>query len=72
MTFDISLDTLTVPEKIQLLEKVWDDLCRNAGSIESPPWHQEVLLERRRRLEDGRATLSTWEDAKTRLMSLGK
>jgi len=72
MTFDISLDTLTVPEKIQLLEKVWDDFCRNAGSIESPPWHQEVLLERRRRLEDGRATLSTWEDAKTRLMSLGK
>jgi putative addiction module component (TIGR02574 family) len=72
MTFDISLDTLTVPEKIQLLKKVWNDLCRNAGSIESPPWHQEVLLERRRRLEDGRATLSTWEDAKTRLMSLGK
>ena len=72
MTFDISPDTLTVPNKIQLLEKVSDDLRRNAGSIESPLWHQEVLLERRRRLKDGRATLSTWEDAKTRLMSLGK
>jgi hypothetical protein len=40
--------------------------------VQSPEWHREVLEERRRRLEDGRATISSWTDAKARLMQLGE
>jgi len=40
--------------------------------VPSPEWHRDILEERTRRLEDGRATVATWTDAKARLMKLGQ
>lgn len=72
MSVNISIEALTVAEKVQLLESVWQSLCRQSGDVQSPDWHQEVLDERRRRLEDGRATVSPWADARARLLQLGR
>ena len=72
MSMDVSLDGLTVAEKVQLLEKVWDSLCRDSGDVRSPEWHRTVLEERARRLAEGTATISAWADAKERLLKLGK
>jgi putative addiction module component (TIGR02574 family) len=75
MSVDIQLESLSVAEKVQLLESVWQSLCAHPGDVRSPEWHREVLEERRRRLEEGRAgraTISTWADAKARLMQLGR
>lgn len=72
MTVDINVETLSVAEKVQLLERNWQNFCTHPCDVRSPEWHLEVLDERRRRLEDGLATLSTWADAKTRLMQLGR
>ena len=72
MSLEISLDNLSVAEKVQLLERVWDDLCRETGNVRSPDWHRAVLDERRRRLESGEASVSSWADAKERLLKLGK
>jgi len=72
MSIDIPLDNLSVAEKVQLLERVWENLCRQTGNVRSPDWHKAVLAERRRRLESGEATVSSWADAKDRLMKLGK
>jgi putative addiction module component (TIGR02574 family) len=72
MSTDIPLDHLSVAEKIQLLERVWDNLCRERGDVRSPDWHKAVLDERRRRLESGSTTVSNWADTKERLLKLGK
>ncbi|MFM7138643.1 MAG: addiction module protein [Planctomycetota bacterium] len=72
MAIDIQIDSLSVAEKVQLLESVWQSLCACPCDVRSPEWHREVLDERRRRLEDGRATISAWPDAKARLMQLGR
>lgn len=72
MSVDIQLDRMSVAEKVQLLESVWQSLCARPCDVKSPEWHREVLEERRRRLEDGRATISAWPDAKARLMQLGR
>ena len=72
MSLDIQLDSMSVAEKVQLLESVWQSLCGCPGDVQSPEWHREVLEERSRRLEDGRATISAWTDAKVRLMQLGR
>jgi putative addiction module component (TIGR02574 family) len=72
MSVDIQIDSLSVAEKVQLLETVWESLCAHPGDVQSPEWHREVLEERRRRLEDGRATISSWADAKARLTQLGR
>jgi putative addiction module component (TIGR02574 family) len=72
MSIDISIETMSVAEKVRLLESVWGSLCAHPGDVQSPEWHREVLEDRRRRLEDGRATVSSWADAKARLMQLGR
>lgn len=68
----IEIEKLSVAEKVELLESVWESLCAHPGDVQSPEWHREVLDERRRRLEDGQATISAWSDAKVRLMQLGR
>ncbi|NLS92409.1 MAG: addiction module protein [Planctomycetaceae bacterium] len=72
MSSEIPLDTMSVAEKVRLLETVWDSLCANSGDVRSPEWHREVLEMRKRRLEEGRATVSPWVEAKARLLDLGR
>jgi putative addiction module component (TIGR02574 family) len=72
MSPEIPLDTMSVAEKVRLLESVWDSLCAKSGDVQSPEWHREVLEARKRRLEEGRATVSSWDEAKARLMDLGR
>jgi putative addiction module component (TIGR02574 family) len=72
MSLEIPLDTLSVSEKARLLESVWDSLCSQSGDVRSPEWHHEVLETRKRRLEDGRATVSPWNEAKARLLEVGR
>ena len=67
MATDISLETMSVAEKVRLLESVWESLCAHPGDVQSPGWHRQVLEDRRRRLDDGRATVSAWADAEADL-----
>ena len=72
MSVEIPLDNLSVSEKVRLLERVWDSLCSESGDVRSPDWHREVLETRKRRLEEGRATVSAWSEAKARLLDAGR
>ena len=55
---------MTLTEKLQLMEALWEDLSRNADALESPDWHREVLEERERRIASDEARFSDWEAAK--------
>ena len=46
MTGAISIENMTVEEKILTMESLWDDLCARAGDDLSPSWHESVLKER--------------------------
>jgi putative addiction module component (TIGR02574 family) len=72
MSVEIPLDNLSVSEKVRLLERVWDSLCTESGDVRSPEWHREVLETRKRRLEEGQATVSPWSEAKARLLDVGR
>jgi len=43
MPIELPLNTMSVEEKVQLLEHVWDNLCRQSGDVRSPEWHAEIL-----------------------------
>jgi hypothetical protein len=43
---------MSVAERIEAMEAIWDSLMVADAKIESPDWHQDVLAERRRRLHD--------------------
>jgi putative addiction module component (TIGR02574 family) len=64
MPVTLQLSDLTVSEKLQLMEALWEDLSRNADAIESPEWHREVLEDRERRIASGEVHFSDWEQAK--------
>jgi hypothetical protein len=65
MTVTLPLNDMTVTEKLQLMETLWDDLRRNADSLESPVWHREVLEEREQRIATGEAKFIDWDVAKS-------
>ena len=72
MPIELQLNTMSVGEKVQLLEQVWDDLCRQSGEVRSPDWHAAILNERMRQIENGTMSVSPWTEAKERLQKLGK
>ncbi|NCO43113.1 MAG: addiction module antitoxin RelB [Armatimonadetes bacterium CG_4_10_14_3_um_filter_66_18] len=63
----LPLDQMTVAEKLQTMERLWDDLCRAAPPVSSPAWHQHVLSDRATRVTNGTAGFADWEDAKRRI-----
>ena len=69
---ELQLNTMSVGEKVQLLEQVWDDLCRQSGEVRSPDWHAAILNERMRQIENGTMAVSPWSEAKERLQKPGK
>lgn len=69
---DDQLDALSVPEKVRLLEQVWQSLCSQPAEIPSPGWHAVVLRERARRLADGEAVRLPWSEAKAHLQRLAE
>ncbi len=60
-------ETMTVPEKLRLMEALWANLSRQEANLESPAWHENVLRERQARVNCGEATFMDWETAKQQL-----
>jgi hypothetical protein len=64
MASNLPLKTMSVEEKLQAMESLWDDLCANAESMASPAWHEDVLAERDAARERGDDESEDWEAAK--------
>ena len=46
------------------METIWDDLCKKADSISSPPWHEKVLKAREDGIKNGEDEFVDWNIAK--------
>ncbi len=68
MDISLPLDKMTSLDKIAVMEKLWDDLCRDPESIPSPNWHQEVLEAREKEINEGKAKFTTFDRAKERIL----
>jgi len=55
---------MTIAEKLQALESIWDDLCQTPDNVSSPAWHGEILRRRDQRVTDGSAQFTDWSQAK--------
>ncbi|PKL45362.1 MAG: acyl-protein synthetase [Candidatus Riflebacteria bacterium HGW-Riflebacteria-2] len=65
-TIDLNLSSFTLAQKLQLLETLWDDICRE-GNIDSPEWHDSVLKDRQKAYNEGKIATSDWQQAKKRI-----
>ena len=70
MSIELPLDSMTTADKLRVIESVWASL-KDPAELPVPDWHREVLEQRRKRLESGETSTSSWEDAKKRFNELG-
>jgi len=71
MSTDVSVDSLSTPEKLALMERLWESLAQRPADVPSPAWHGAVLADRIAAVREGRTTFIDWEDAKKRLQARG-
>ena len=69
MALSLPLSEMTLEEKLQAMEALWEDLSRTPDLIESPTWHEDILREREQRLAAGEAKFVDWDEAKAYIRS---
>jgi putative addiction module component (TIGR02574 family) len=67
MATPLAIDKMTIEEKIQTMEALWDDLCQHEGAVPVHDWQKEILDERERLTARGEAQFLDWEEAKKRI-----
>jgi hypothetical protein len=66
MSIALQLEQMSIEDKFRTMEYLWDDLCRRA-EVSSPPWHNEILLEREQGVLAGNAKFVDWNAAKKQI-----
>jgi putative addiction module component (TIGR02574 family) len=61
------IETLSIAEKLWLMERLWEDLSRRPSDVPVPEWHGDILAERQAAVREGRTAFVEWEPAKERL-----
>lgn len=53
MSYTVPLDSLTTKEKLKVLQDIWADLRKDNKDLSLPAWHEQVINERVKLLEQG-------------------
>jgi len=61
------ISQLSVPEKIQLVEDLWDDIAAHPESLPMPEWQKTELDQRKSEHKNNPSAASNWEDVKKRI-----
>lgn len=64
-----SLFDLSPPEKLQLVEDLWDDLAATPAEVPVHEWQKEELARRKANLVKTPSSGVTWEGLKARIRS---
>ena len=58
------LKMLSIEEKLQVMEAIWQDLSGEEAALQSPSWHAEALRETEQRYNEGKEDIFDWSDVK--------
>lgn len=61
------IEKMSVAERLQIMEQLWDTLARETEEIASPEWHGKVLADRKERARRGEAKFLTLDQLRSRL-----
>lgn len=67
MSSSSQLESLSVSERLQMMEDLWDTLQRQPEDIASPDWHEDVLRGRKAKAERGKASFLTLKELRARM-----
>lgn len=54
---ELNIDQLTVPQRLELISRLWDSLPESEEELPIPEWHRQEL---ERRLKDADASIGSW------------
>ena len=60
------ISKMSVLERLQTMEALWDSLSREPTGIESPKWHEDILSDRKEKIESGNASFISLEELKSK------
>lgn len=66
-TVALPLDSMTLAQKMDLLERVWDSIASKEKEYESPVWHGEELKHREENVRSGKTQFIPWGKAKEQI-----
>ncbi len=55
---------MSLKERLQTMEALWDSILDEESEIKSPEWHQDILEGRIKSIESGQAELISFEELK--------
>jgi len=65
----VSIFDLSPPEKLQLVEDLWDDLAATPSKVPVHEWQKEELARRKANLMNNPASGLLWDEVKRRVRS---
>jgi len=60
----IEIKKMSIIERLQVMEALWDSLLYEESEIESPEWHRDILEDRKRKMKNGKAEFISLEKLK--------
>ncbi|EKD26510.1 MAG: hypothetical protein ACD_79C01144G0001 [uncultured bacterium] len=60
----LPLEKMSLADKINTMEVIWENLSQNEATFSSPAWHKDVLNERENNLAMGKEKILDWESTK--------
>lgn len=64
-----SIFDLSLSEKIQLVEDLWDDIASTPEAVPVHEWQKEELARRKQNLQNSPASALSWEEIQRRVRS---
>ena len=58
------ISKMSVLERLQTMEALWDSLRDKTEEIKSPGWHQDILRNRKEKIEAGHTKFLSLEELK--------
>lgn len=62
------LETLSVPERVQIVEDLWDSIARSNADLPVPQWQKDELTRRKNRYLQNPDSGETWDQVKKSIL----
>ena len=62
------LEALSVPERVQIVEDLWDSIARSAAKLPVPQWQKDELARRKKRYQQHPDSGETWDQVKQSIL----
>ena len=59
------ISKMSVLERLQTMEALWDSLTHDPAEIKSPKWHEEILSDRKEKIKSGETNFISLEELKS-------